>query len=197
MAVLLLVVLWSSPALALSVVVLGDSHTGVIGPQVARRLEAGGHTVQVVYHNSWSTRSYLRRPRGFPRLHHPELAVVILGGNNRIFTPSTYRVWVYSFLCRLRREGVRHVLWVGPLPADRLSVRSRHQTTRELQRSLFSRRGGVTWLDPSDFFRSFSTRADGTHYRFPAYSKFSNYLAKATQFMSEEISNNDAGLQCL
>ena len=197
MLVLLLVALWSSPASALSIAVIGDSHTGVVGPQVARRLEASGHTVQVVYHNSWSARSYLQRRRGFPRLHHPDLAIVILGGNNRIFTPSMYRYNVSSFLCRLRRAGVRRVLWVGPLPSTRSSTHARHQKTRLLQRAMFSSRGDITWLDPSDFFRSFSPRADGTHYRFPAYFQFSRYLAQVTQFMSEENSNNDAVLQCL
>lgn len=182
----LLTLLCSSPARALSVLVIGDSHTGAIGPQVSSLLRSSGNSVRVVYHNGWSVKSYLERPGGFPH-GHPDLAIVLLGGNNRELSLDRYTPLVLSML---RRLGARHVLWVGPFPAEPAHTRSRHQRTRKMQLYVFASRPDVTWLDPSYDFRGIDHVRDGVHYRVPSYSGFSSVLYRYAHFLIQMLEDD-------
>jgi len=185
-AVFLLALLCSSPARALSVLVIGDSHTGVIGPQISSLLRSSGNSVRVVYHNGWSVKSYLKRPGGFPH-GHPDLAIVLLGGNNRELSLDRYTPLALSML---RRLGARHVLWVGPFPAEPTRTRFRHHRTREMQLYVFASRPDVTWLDPSYDFRDIGHVRDGVHYRIRSYYGFSTVLYSYAYFLIQMLEDN-------
>lgn len=156
-----------SSAKADRVLIVGDSHSGVLGPLLVQAYRDRGHEANYIRHNGWSSRSY--RNTGSIRSTQIDLAVVILGGNNRQREEAEYNTDLTWVADQLRSLGAQEIVWFGPLWCTRRSVQQRHVSTRRLQHQILPQ-SGIRWFDMFDVTRTYRLR-DGVHFTYPEYRR--------------------------
>ena len=165
----------ASVAHADRVVIIGDSHSGVLGPLLAQQYRQRGHTARIIQHNGWSARRYRSQGTLRRQIGRVDRAVVILGGNNRRRSEEDYREDINWVLSQLRRTGAAEVIWFGPLWCTALRVQERHFFTRNLQREIFVEQG-VRWYDFYEVTREYELTRDGVHFTYSAYQQMVSSL---------------------
>lgn len=158
----------ASPAKALRVAIVGDSHVQALGPRLTREYMQRGHSVTVVAEPGWSARRFRAQGTLRQRVGRVDTAVVILGGNHRRAHNDTYSDDIEWMTSQLRDAGASSIIWFGPLWASAPRYQERHRETRDLQLRLLS---GVRWVDMYFITRRYTLRPDGVHFVRGAYDR--------------------------
>lgn len=159
-----------SPAKALHVAIVGDSHAQALGPRLARVYRVRGHTVSVVAEPGWSARRFRSQGTLRHRVGRIDTAVVILGGNHHRVHDQIYSDDIAWVLNQLRAAGASTIIWFGPLWASAPRYQESHLRTRNAQQRLVVG-DDVRWVDIYDSTRRYALRRDGVHFRRGAYDR--------------------------
>jgi len=162
------------------IALLGDSHSTVLFPYLAPKLEAAGHQVVAQEkHSGWGVKTYLKNntvPNTLTGVA-PDLVVVELGGNNTNFNTESYRDEMALLLAQLKAVGAKKVLWFGPATSDPnidSYTANRHDKTAVLQAQLLPAMG-VKWIDSRPATLT-GQRSDGVHFTTSAYHHWGDFM---------------------
>lgn len=161
--------------------IVGDSHTQVLGPILARMFrDAGVEVVRVTAKPGWSLVRYLRDSTFRDALRGANVALVLLGGNDDpAAAPAAYGRALRRAVTLAKARGVR-LVWVGPFTAQRQDVDARHLQTTRFQRTLLPKLG-VTWIDGRRVSRGIPNRTDGVHFSRENYARMAERIFAATE----------------
>lgn len=160
----------ASPAKALRVAIVGDSHNQALGPRLAREYMRRGHSVTVVAEPGWSSHTFREQGALRQRVGRIDMAVVVLGGNHRRTQDSTYPEDIAWILNQLRAAGASTIIWFGPFWASAPRYQQSHLRTRNSQKLVVGG-GDVRWIDAYYRTRRYTLRRDGVHFTRSAYGR--------------------------
>lgn len=156
------------------VLIVGDSHSQVLGPLLAARLRSrGARVVDVVANPGWSTARYLSEGNVASKAARAGADVVIieLGGNDWPRSLEAYAGQLGELVRRVQRTGAR-VIWLGPATATKEPWKANHRKVASWQSSVLPQMG-VEWIDSIRHTYG-GHRADGVHFTRTGYAAWAD-----------------------
>lgn len=155
-------------------ILVGDSQAVGLQAPLAALLEASGwRQIGAAVHVGWTTGRMVasREAEELSQRLRPDLAIVILGGNDT--ASARYPNKVTALVDQLRPA---HVIWIGPAHAESETIH-RHKQQIAAQQRQVAREAGFEWYDGLPMTEDLAHQPDGLHFRPGALREWARQIA--------------------